>query len=119
MALGMKARLALTARHLANKQRKYRWQRTGDCVVRWESRRRMWPAPEDYWDPSPVHMCSAVAGDLVVVVVSLVWAAGSTEHIGPQVEVMCLSCDFIINKRSFGSTWMSLPSRTLGGGDNE
>lgn len=45
MAPGMKARSALTARHLANKQRRCRWLRIGGCVMRWGSRRRMWPAP--------------------------------------------------------------------------
>lgn len=72
MARGMKARSAPTARHLANKQRKYRWLRIGGCVMRWGSHRRMWPAPAGYWDPSPGRMCSVVADGLVVVVVSLV-----------------------------------------------
>lgn len=71
-APGMKARSALTARHLANKQRRCRWLRIGGCVMRWGSRRRMWPAPAGCWDPSPVRMCSVVADGLVVVVVSLV-----------------------------------------------
>lgn len=71
-ARGMKARSVLTVRHLANKQTKYRWLRTGGCVMRWGSRRRMWPAPAGCRDPSPVRMCSAVADGLVVVVVSLV-----------------------------------------------
>lgn len=71
-ARGMKARSVLTARHLANKQTRCRWLRTGGCVMRWGSRRRMWPAPAGCRDPSPVRMCSAVADGLVVVVVSLV-----------------------------------------------
>lgn len=72
MARGMRARSVLTVRHLANKQRRCRWLRIGGCVMRWESRRRMWPAPAGCRDLSPVRMCSAAAGGLVVVVVSLV-----------------------------------------------
>jgi hypothetical protein len=72
MGPGMKARLVLTARHLANKQRMCRWLRIGGCEMRWESRRRMWPAPAGCWVLSPVRMYSVVADGLVVVVVSLV-----------------------------------------------
>lgn len=70
--LGMKARLVLTARHLANKQRMCRWLLIGGCEMRWESRRRMWPTLAGCWDLSLVRTCSVVAGGLVVGVVSLV-----------------------------------------------
>lgn len=72
MARGKKARSVLTVRHLVNKQRRCRWLRIGGCEMRWGSRRRMWPAPGDYLGLSPVRMCSAVAGGLVVVAVSQV-----------------------------------------------
>lgn len=69
---GMTARSVLTGRRLANRQRKCKWLRIGDCVVRWESRRRMWPAPEGCWDPSPDRTCSVAADGLEEVLVSLV-----------------------------------------------
>lgn len=72
MVQGMTARLALMGRHPANTQRRCRWLRIGGCVMRWGSRRRMWPAPEGFRVLSPVRMCSAVVDGLVVVVVSQV-----------------------------------------------
>lgn len=72
MVQGMTARLALTGRHPANTQRRCRWLRIGGCVMRWGSRRRMWPAPGGFRVLSPVRMCSAVVDGLVAVVVSQV-----------------------------------------------